>query len=126
MKKELFALALLLALFAGGLWNTHYLRSLTEELNGELKLSQAYCENGEYALALESAESAQEMWTQHKLYAGIFIRHSEIDTVGDSFYALTGALESDEPASAGAEYEGLMAHIASLYDMERLAAGSIF
>ena len=55
MKKEIFALLLLAALFAGGLYNTHYLRCMTGELSETLRLSEAYCENGEYEILIGSS-----------------------------------------------------------------------
>ena len=42
MKKEIFALLLLAALFAGVLYNTHYLRCMSGELSETLRLSEAY------------------------------------------------------------------------------------
>ncbi len=126
MKKELTALALLLSLIAGGLYNTHHLRGMTGELTEKLKLSQAYCENGEYALALEQADAAAGDWADSYAYAGIFIRHTEIDAVSYGLYDLTATLESDEPESAGTLYPSLIAHIESLYDAERITAASVF
>ena len=55
MKKEIFALVLLGALFAAGLFNTQYLKDFTGGIGEELALSRAYCENGEYELSLEHA-----------------------------------------------------------------------
>lgn len=126
MKKEVFALVLLGALFAAGLFNTQYLKDFTGGIGEELALSRAYCENGEYELSLEHARAARELWDARATYAGIFIRHSEIDAVSDGFYALTGALESDEPRSARTIYAALAEHVDSLYEMERLTLGSIF
>ena len=91
-----------------------------------MPLSRAYFENGEYELSLEHARAARELWDARATYAGIFIRHSEIDAVSDGFYALTGALESDEPRSARTIYAALAEHVDSLYEMERLTLGSIF
>lgn len=126
MKKEIAALALLAALLSGGLYNTHYLRTFTGGLADTLNLSRAYCENGEYALALDLAREAEGAWHARELYAGIFIRHTEIDAVSDGFYSLLGELESDEPGAAKGLYAGLIAHIESLYDMERITLRSVF
>ena len=46
MKKEIFALVLLGALFAAGLFNTQYLKDFTGGIGEELALSRAYRENG--------------------------------------------------------------------------------
>lgn len=126
MKKEIFALLLLAALFAGGLYNTHYLRCMTGELSETLRLSGAYCENGEYDLALEHAQKAESDWKANELYAGIFLRHTEIDAVSDLFYELLGALAGSEPDSARAAYAPLTAHVENLYAMERVGLWSVF
>ena len=126
MKKEFFALALLIALFAGGLYNTHYIHGLTDGLSDELELSRIYCQNGEYTLALERAEAAAEAWDNCSLYARIFIRHTEIDSVDYGLHDLTAVLTSEEPEGAAPLYASLIAHIESLYEMERLSLGSIF
>lgn len=126
MKKEIFALLLLAALFAGGLYNTHYLRCMTGELSETLRLSGAYCENGEYDLALEQANLAAGRWDDSYAYAGIFIRHTEIDAVSYALYDLVAALESTEPESAAELYPGLIAHIESLYEVERVSVASVF
>ena len=71
MKKEIFALVLLGALFAAGLFNTQYLKDFTGGIGEELALSRAYCENGEYELSLEHARAARELWDARATYAGI-------------------------------------------------------
>lgn len=126
MKKEIVAAALLLTLIAGGLYNTHYLHEFTDGLTGSLALSRAYCENGEYALALEHAQKAESDWKANELYAGIFLRHTEIDAVSDLFYELLGALAGSEPDSARAAYAPLTAHVENLYAMERVGLWSVF
>lgn len=126
MKKEIVAAALLLTLIAGGLYNTHYLHEFTDGLTGSLALSQAYCENGEYALALEHAQKAESDWKANELYAGIFLRHTEIDAVGYGLRDLTATLASDEPEGAFPLYASLIAHIESLCEMESLSLSSIF
>ena len=126
MKKELFALALLAALFAGSLFNTRFIGSLTDDMTAALDKSADCCAAGDYSGALESAGEAVELWSSRAAWAGIFIRHTEIDAVSYGFLELTSALESDEPEGAGALYSGLEAHIESLYAMERLTIASIF
>ena len=87
---------------------------------------RAYCENGEYDLALEQANLAAGRWDDSYAYAGIFIRHTEIDAVSYALYDLVAALESTEPESAAELYPGLIAHIESLYEVERVSVASVF
>lgn len=126
MKKELFAGALLLALFAGSILNAHYIRSIAEGLNETLSLSGAYCENGAYDLALTSAQEAMERWDSVSHYAGVFIRHSETDSITYALDDLTAALASDEPGEAVKLYASLETHIESLYEYERVSLANVF
>ncbi len=126
MKKEFCALALLLALLAGGLLNARYLRGFTAGLNEKLSRSQELCEAGDAAGALALAREAAGDWRARELYAGVFIRHAETDAVTDAFLSLLGELESGEAGAAQGLYAGLAARIENLYNMERVSLGSVF
>lgn len=125
MKKELFAAILLLALLAGGAYNTRFLGGFTGEIADTLALSAERCGRGDYELALTLADSALEQWLSRESYAGIFLRHTEIDAVTYGFHELIGALKT-EPESAAALYSGLEGHLRSLSDMERVTVASVF
>ena len=125
MKKELIAAILLCALLICGALNTHFLGSFTGEICSALEVSGQYCASGEYPRALTLAEAAHGLWHGRALYAGIFIRHSETDAVSYGFHELISALET-EPEGAAALYAALIAHVRSLYDMERVTLGSVF
>ena len=59
-------------------------------------------------------------------YTHIFIRHSEIDSTTDAFFELMSDVRSGDAESAAGSYEKLLAHLSSLYTMERVTLGSIF
>ena len=125
MKKELLAAILLLALLVGGALNARFLDGFTREINDALSQSQERCAAGSYDAALSLAEAAHKKWHSREAYTGVFIRHSEIDAVTYGFHDLIGALEA-EPESAAALYPGLIGHVRSLYEMERVNWGSVF
>lgn len=126
MKKEIFALALLLALFAGGAYNTSYLNGFTSEICDILTVSESSLNAGDSDRALELAELAHDDWHSHDGYTGVFIRHTEIDAVTYGFHELISALESDEPQNAGELYSGMIEHVRSLYEMERITLRNVF
>ena len=126
MKKEIFAIALLLTLFAAGAYNTHFLKGFTTEICDSLAVSEASLDAGNNGRALALAEQAHDEWHSHDGYTGVFIRHTEIDYVTYGFHELISVLESDEPESAGALYAGLIEHVRSLYEMERTTLGNVF
>lgn len=126
MKKELAAGALLLALFAGALFNISYLQSFIGELETLLDASRAACDAGEFAVAETQLRRAIEIWETADGYTHIFIRHAEIDSTTDAFYELLSDVLSADASSAAGAYGKLAAHLSSLYTMERVTLGSIF
>ena len=107
MKRELFAGAVLLLLAIGSWINLNYLRDFTGGLTETLELSRAYCEAGRFELAESEL-------------------HSEIDSTTDAFFELMSDVRSEDAQSAAGSYEKLLAHLSSLYTMERVTLGSIF
>ncbi len=126
MKKELAALALLLALIVGSLVNISYLQRFAGKLGDQVSLSRS-------ALALGDRENAERMlrdaidaWLHADGYTHIFIRHSEIDSTTDAFFDLLSQVGAGDPGSAQGAYEKVTAHLQSLVGMEKLTLGSIF
>lgn len=126
MKKEIFAAALLAALFLGALLNIRYMEGFIGGLGGMIDESRAYCEAGDLAGAEELLRSAIDEWNAADSYTHIFIRHSEIDSASDAFYELLSYVASGDADGASGAYEKLSAHLSSLYTMERVTPGSVF
>ena len=110
MKKELFALALLLLILAGNLWNQHRLETLTSGLDA----------------LVEAAQEAETRWTDADPYTHIFIRHTDIDALSAAFCDYRGALAGRDEGDILASYLRLTAGLRSLQGMEKLSVGSIF
>lgn len=126
MKKEIIAIALLLALFAAGAYNTHFLDGFTSEICDSLDASEASLDAGNNGSALALAEQAHDEWHSRDGYTGVFIRHTEIDYVTYGFHELISVLKGNEPESASELYAGLIEHVRSLYEMERTTLGNVF
>ena len=119
MKREIAAGLVLLLLAIGSWFNLNYLREFTGVLEEQLALSRAYCNAGRFDLA-------EEVLSEADGYTHIFIRHSEIDSTTDAFFELMSDVRSGDAESAAGSYEKLLAHLSSLYTMERVTLGSIF
>ena len=127
MKRELVALSLLVLLCVGAGLNVRALDTLTGELLSALTLSETQACSGDYAAARETLERALERWLSADGYTHIFLRHSEIDAVSDSFYDLRSALEAGEGEGEGLRslYEKLQYHLDSIDRIEHLSLKSI-
>ncbi len=126
MKKEIFAAGLLLALFAAALYNIHFLRGFIGDLSDTLYESRDLCEAGDFDGAEESLRAAIDTWNSKDGYTHVLIRHSEIDSTTDAFYELLSEISSKDASAAVGAYEKVLAHLVSIYTMEKITLGSIF
>ena len=126
MKKELVALALLLLILAGNLWNQRRLDDLSAALNEQVETAYAASCTGNWAAAEESAAQASEIWEQAGPYTHIFIRHTDVDALTAAFCDYRGAFAGRDSGEIFSSYLRLTAAITSLKNMERLSSGSIF
>ena len=102
MKKQLFALALLLFILVGNVWNQHRLETLTSSLDTLVEEAYASARNGLWQQAAHAAQEAEAQWTDADLYTHIFIRHTDIDALNAAFCDYRGALAGrDEGECAG-------------------------
>ena len=126
MKKEIVALALLLLILAGNVWNQRRLDSLTAELNDLVEEAYASAQEGDRSRAEASAAEAERQWLQADRYTHIFIRHTDIDALAADFCDYLAALTAGDEAEAFSAYLRLRTGLHSLRDMEKLSVGSIF
>ena len=125
MKKEIFAIALLVLLFTASLFNIWYFDDLTFRIEEELSLSRVQLASGDVPMAREHLEKALNMWLDADGYTHIFIRHPEIDSTSDAFYELAETLNEGDAESCRAAYDKLLYHLESIRTMEHLRFGSI-
>lgn len=126
MKKEAFAVAVLILLIASASLNTAHIEALTADVSLHLRNSQEAALSGDMDAAMDSYKTALSLWKDERNYCNVFIRHPELDSSYDTFYELEEALLSGETDSLPAAYSKLMYHLDCIAYMERLSCGSIF
>ena len=125
MKKEVFALLLLVGILTGSVLNLRYLKRFTHELNQCVLSVVSAAEEGDWTTAESRASDAMELWTEADKYTHVFIRHNEIDAVTEEFCSLLGATRSRDCGALYTAQLTLAARLDSLYEMERFKPGSI-
>ena len=125
MKKEYLAFAIILSVILGSILNLHYLKSFTQELEGQISeaMSEAEAENWTAAEAL--ASEAMKRWMKMDKYTHVFIRHGEIDAMTDAFCSLIGTVRSQDASAVYAAQLLLHCRLNELVEMERVTPGSI-
>lgn len=125
MRREYTAMIILALLMLGAWLNLRHMDSLTERIEAKLELSQKAAEQGSMDISEKALLDALDMWLGADGYTHIFIRHSEIDAISDSFYELYDALLSGETDALTPAYEKLIYHLESVNDIEHLSLRSL-
>lgn len=125
MRREYTAMIILALLMLGAWLNLRHMDSLTERIEAKLELSQKAAEQGSMDISEKALLDALDMWLGADGYTHIFIRHSEIDAISDSFYELYDALLSGETDALAPAYEKLIYHLESVNDIEHLSLRSL-
>ena len=126
MKKEFVALALLIAILTGNLWNQRRLNSL---INGLMSLAEDACsasQQQDWPAAANAAEEAEKLWLDSGRYTHIFLRHTDIDALTAALCDFRGAAIGQESGELFTSYLRLKALLVSLRGMEKLSFGSVF
>ena len=121
MKRELGALLLLAALIGLSVWSIRRTDRLMQEVEQHLSLS-------EKALRADDRDTAaaERVWHAAERYTGVFLRHAELDTISDAFFALRHGLDAGDGIELGAAYALLRYHLDCVDRMEHISPGSVF
>lgn len=115
------SLAVLISLTGTGLFNTHYLSTLTEELSAKLLEAEICVSAGDWDAAIDKTEAALDYWTAHETYLHMVLQHADTDEVLLAFHEARQLLNTQE---AGGEYFAtnakLITRIRLLHEMEQL------
>lgn len=126
MKKEIFAICLLVLLLTGVLINNHILKNITENMILLIDETIVSAESGNWREAMEKAGSVKAYWDKKSAYTHIVIRHSKLDDATAAICAfMTEVYRQDTGGVAGAG-NALAEEISGLYAMEKLKIGTIF
>lgn len=126
MKREFFAVILLVAVLVLSIWNIHYVDHVTEELLDYIERSVDYADAGDCETAAEILTVALKRWKSLDHYSGVAIRHTETDSCTDLFYELLGELYQENTGTAKGLFQSLAVHLKGIAEMEHLSLESIF
>ncbi len=126
MKKEIFAIALLIGIFAITLLNVHKIDTLKNELIELLSKSEECVQSGDWDGATEFAEKAMDHWNNANPYTHIFIRHQEIDGMTECFFNLLQEIYKEDSAGVQAAFPKVAMRIENIAHMEHLTIGTVF
>lgn len=125
MKKEAIALIALLFLIAFVTMNVIYIHKVTDELCEIIGTSQAAYEKADYETAEDELHRAMSIWGNSSAYSHIALRHTDIDTITESFYDLLSEIYAQTEQAYGG-YENIIEELNHLAEMETPYMGSIF
>lgn len=126
MKKAIAAAILLALLFGAAAWNIAHVDALTGSLTALAEEARAFCRAEDYAAAERSLREAIELWFASENYTHIMIRHSEVDSATDAFYAALETILTEDGDAAESAIDCLEAHLQSIDSMEHVSFRSVF
>ena len=126
MKRELGALALLLALCLTALWNVNRADLLIDQIDMNLDRAEHELADGDYERALAAVEYGLALWNGARSYTNVFLRHADVDSVADAFHDLRQLLMEHGGEGAAASFARLRYHLGMADRMEHLSIGSVF
>ena len=125
MKRELCAAGLLLLLAAGSLWHLHTADRLTGQVEDSLDRAEQAARQEDYEAALAALREGRQVWQASSVYAQVFFRHPDLDSLQEAFAALEQLLRQEDRAWPAA-LELLRYHLQTLIRMEHVSPGTVF
>lgn len=125
MKRELCAAGLLLLLAAGSLWHLHTADRLTGQVEDSLDRAEQAARQEDYEAALAALREGRQVWQASSVYAQVFFRHPDLDSLQEAFAALEQLLRQEDRAWPAA-LELLRYHLQTLNRMEHVSPGTVF
>ena len=125
MKRELWALTLLVLLCAGAALNVCTADRLIGAVEQSLDRAEHAAARSDFDTALLALNTARDLWDGYRCYTHIFLRHPDLDAIQDAFFELEGELRQEDPGWP-AVLALLRYHLDTADDMEHLSPGTIF
>ena len=125
MKRLWIAAALLCAVFAATLWNSHCLKGFTEELSDLLARAEVQAEEENWADASALTRQARQKWEARDSYLHIMLRHSDTDQIHTGFREVQEFINCREGGEYSAANARLIAQIELLYEAEQLTLKNV-
>ena len=126
MKREACALMLLLLLCTGAALNIRTADQLIHTVELSLDRAESAANRGDYDTALQALCTARAVWDAHERYTLTFLRHPDVDSIGDAFFEVEAALRQKDGNALPAFLGLLRYHLDTIARMEHPNLGSIF
>ena len=126
MKREGFAILLLLLMILCAVWNTIYLDRLTDAIYTDLDRAERAIQRSDYESALTALNTALNIWQSAEHYTNVFLRHPDTDAACDAFYEAGQLLLQRDGDAFPAALALLRHHLHTIDYMEHLSLGTIF
>ena len=126
MKREIAALLLLGLLIAASVWSIYRAEALIDEVKEHVALSEKAVLAGDSDYASEQLEAAFRIWLAAKAYTQTLLRHPELDSTSDAFYAAMRELSAGEIRAVPPVYDQLRYHLDCIAGMEKVSWGTVF
>ena len=126
MKRELWALTLLVLLCAGAALNVCTADRLIGTVEQSLDRAEHAAARSDFDTALLALNTARDLWDGYRCYTHIFLRHPDLDAIGDAFYQAEAMLRQHDREAFPALLAQLRFHLQAIDRMEHPDLGSIF
>lgn len=126
MKRVYISLALIGLICAGGIWNIHNLRTLTQELSDLLQQAETAAIVDDWSQATELTQKAFDLWEENQLYVHIAMHHSAIEDVETSFEAAKAFIRWKETPEYTFSNAILLTQIEHIWASERFCWENLF
>ena len=126
MKKELFAVVILVLMILASIYNYRHLERITNDVLALVDRSLEQAETGNWDEARRLAEEAARLWTSYDGSTHIFLRHSEITDAEGVLYNYLQQVYDENTRTAKAARDAARARLEHLVQVEKLRPGSIF
>ena len=119
MKRLYLALAILILIFSGALYHTHFLSRVTGDLSARLRAAEPRVEDDDWEEARHLTDQAAALWEEHSLYFHVFLRHNDTGEVETLFREVHSALRQEDQEEYALTNARLQARLNLLREGER-------
>ena len=126
MKKEVFALAILILLPALSLVVLSGLTELTDGITQDLYEARDMALSDQWSEAESTARDAIDAWTGASDFTHLILHHRDIEDVTITFYSLMGSIYRQDEAGVKSTVELLSEQLYDICELERIRLGSVF
>ncbi len=121
MKKELFALFLLIVIIGFSVFNSFFIGELTSKAEELIRSAADDPKNG-----MGYVSAAEEVLSAHTAYLGAVLRHSELDAINENIFELKKSLIIGDSTQVRLAAEHAIQRLNAIAEMEKLRIENVF